>query len=91
MLTLDKDNFYAVVDGKNIPLTKREWEILSYLAENEHRVVSKQQLLDIIWDDPVFENTVEVYVKYIRTKIGPQYITTRRGFGYKINLSGETA
>lgn len=90
---LDKDNFQLSVrhdDGglRTVNLTRLEWAIVNYLWENSHRVVSKKELLEKCWPDyakaPML-NTVEVYVKYIRNKVGQEFVETRRGFGYKIN------
>jgi len=83
MLTINEDLFTVEVGGKSIELTKTEFDILYYLVSNKHRVVSKTELIDKLWHKPVFENTVEVYVKYLRDKIGANYIVTRRGFGYR--------
>lgn len=89
MLELNKDEFVAVVKGKKIELTATEFRLVDYLIENAHRVVTKKELLETIWTNkPVSENVLEVYVKYIRSKIGSGHIQTRRGFGYRISLEG---
>lgn len=76
--------------GKPIELSKKEFMVLEYLLNNKNSVVSKQQLIDKVWDfdSDVLDNTVEVYIGYLRAKIekpfGSQVIKTVRGFGYKL-------
>ena len=85
-LTLDKRIFCAVVDDNPIELTRMEWELLNYLYDNKDKVCSKPEILDAVWsgDCTITENTVEVYVGYLRSKLGKEYIKTRRGFGYQL-------
>ena len=73
-----------------VPLTAREFELLTYLVRRAGRVVSKQEILAGVWDD-AFEgdpNVVEVYVARLRRKLdgpdGPGRIETVRGMGYRL-------
>ena len=75
--------------GKNeIELTKREFELLVYLVKNKNIVISREQILNQVWGyDYIGEtNVVDVYVRYLRTKIddkfGVKLIHTIRGVGY---------
>lgn len=71
---------------KEQQVTKTEWSLLKYLADHRGRVVSRQDILDNCWPEKnVKENTIEVYVKYIRNKFSEDIIYTRRGFGYMLN------
>lgn len=72
-------------------LTAREFGILHHLAQRPGAVVSKTELIDELWDfaDAPEVNVVEVHVSSLRRKIGPHYIETVRGVGYR--LRGETA
>jgi DNA-binding response OmpR family regulator len=74
--------------GVNITLSATEYAILHYLLRNKSRVVSKSQLISHVWDydSNVLPNTVEVNIRNLRTKIGPDLIHTIRGFGYKIQV-----
>jgi DNA-binding response OmpR family regulator len=72
------------VNDEPVALTPREYSLLEYLLRNPGRVVSKTELLDHGWEasEDVAPNTVEVYVGYLRRKLGKQVITTVRGAGY---------
>ena len=75
--------------GADIHLSPREFDLLEYLMENAGRVVSKGQILDVVWGGvhEGSDNVVELYIGYLRRKIddhrGPM-IQTRRGVGYLI-------
>lgn len=80
-----------VFRGQNkIDLSKKELGLLTYLMRNKSKTISKQQIIDHVWDydAEVLPNTVEVYIGYLRNKIDKGYdqklIKTIRGFGYRI-------
>jgi two-component system OmpR family response regulator len=86
-LTLDEDAREVVRDGERVELTKTEFELLRYLMLNARRVVSKQQILDRVWqyDFGGQTNIVELYIGYLRKKIDrgrEPLIHTVRGVGY---------
>ncbi|MCD7937600.1 MAG: response regulator transcription factor [Tannerellaceae bacterium] len=85
-LTLDGKRIKATVDGKEIPLTKKEFEILKLLLENRGSVFSREEILARIWKDEVYvlDRTIDVNITRLRKKIGPygKNIVTRLGFGY---------
>lgn len=89
-LTLDTINFMVKRAGKEIKLTSKEFALLEYLMRNPGRPLSKDIIISHVWDydADVLPNTVEVYIKYLRTKIDVPHtsdlIHTIRGFGYKI-------
>lgn len=74
------------VQGKPVKLSRREYALLEYLAYNKGQTLSKDQIIDHVWDfdADVLENTVEVFVRNIRKKVGDGIIETVRGFGYKV-------
>ncbi len=76
----------VIYNGKNVDLSKTEFDLLLYLAKNKDRVVSKEEILDAVWGIDYYgsDNTVEVYINYIRKKISPELIKTIRGVGYKL-------
>jgi two-component system, OmpR family, response regulator len=89
-LRLDLRARRALRGGQPIPLTAREFELLTYLVRRAGRVVSKQEILAGVWDD-AFEgdpNVVEVYVGRLRRKLdgpgSPRRIETVRGMGYRL-------
>ncbi len=69
-----------------IALTTREYNLLEYLALHRGRVVRREELFDHLFDeiDEVSSNSLDVYVSYLRKKLGADLISTRRGFGYVI-------
>ncbi|MGE0116015.1 MAG: response regulator [Steroidobacteraceae bacterium] len=77
----------VVLDGKPIPLTAREFAILTHLLEHRGRVLSKQQLQESLysWSDEIESNTVEVHVHHLRRKLGRDLIKTMHGMGYMID------
>jgi len=60
---------------------------LEYLLRHKGRVVTKEQIISGVWDyeADILPNTVEVFIGYLRNKIGDDLIKTIRGFGYKID------
>lgn len=86
-LSLDTGSFVVTRTGKNIQLSSKEFALLEYLLRNAGKILSKDQIIGHIWDydADILPNTVEVYVRNLRNKLGkPDLITTLRGFGYKI-------
>ena len=89
-LVMDVERHLVTVQGKNVELTKKEFDLLHYLLENKGRVMSREALLDSVWGfDFVGEtNSVDVYIRFLRSKIdeafGVKLIHTVRGVGYVI-------
>jgi len=85
-LELDTITFEVKKDGKSIELSRKEFALLEYLMRNAGRVVSKDNIIAHVWDyeADILPNTVEVFIGYLRDKIGSSLIKTVRGFGYKI-------
>jgi DNA-binding response OmpR family regulator len=74
------------VDGSEVELTQREFDLLEYLLRHAGQVVSRDQLLESVWGfvSPGETRTVEVHVAQLRKKLGrPELIRTVRGVGYK--------
>jgi two-component system, OmpR family, response regulator len=74
------------VSGAKVELTSREFALLEYLARHPGRVLTKTELLDHVWDAAAetAPNAVEVYVGYLRRKIGAERLLTVRGAGYRL-------
>ena len=91
-LSLDTSKRKVTRAGRDIPLTSKEFGLLEYLLRNKNRPISKNSIMQHVWDYDanILPNTIEVYVKYLRAKIdkpfgaGKELIQTVRGFGYKI-------
>jgi two-component system, OmpR family, response regulator len=85
-ITLDPATHEVELAGKPVALTPREYALLEYFLRHPDRVVSKIELLDNVWDaaqdtDP---NAVEVYIGYLRRKVGRDVLRTVRGAGYRL-------
>jgi two-component system OmpR family response regulator len=85
-LTLDPATRQVCRDDREIVLTAREYALLEYLMRNAGRVVSKIELLDHVWDAgaDTAPNVVEVYIGYLRRKVGRDVVSTIRGAGYRL-------
>lgn len=70
------------VDGRLVALTPTEFALLTILISNPDRPMSGERLTSMLWRDPPSSNVVEVYVGYLRRKLGPDRIRTVRGKGY---------
>lgn len=85
-LILDLDLKTCIVDGNEVNLTKKEFELLAFLITNKGKICSRDQILANVWSDEVIvlDRTIDVNITRIRQKIG-EYgvcIITRAGFGY---------
>jgi len=85
-VTLDPATHEVELAGAPVALTPREYALLEYFLRHPDRVVSKIELLDNVWDaaqdtDP---NAVEVYIGYLRRKVGRDVLLTVRGAGYRL-------
>ena len=87
---LNLQSMTALVQGNSISLSKLEFLLLKLFLENQNVVLSRSQIIDAVWGKDYFieENTVDVYVNYLRAKIDQptktEYIKTVRGVGYKM-------
>lgn len=91
-LELDRTNFSVKRAGKTIELSSKEFALLEYLMRNKNRVLTKDNIIEHVWDydADILPNTVEVFIGYLRNKIDRPFgksnylIKTVRGFGYKM-------
>lgn len=83
---LDPASREVSVTGAPVELTSREFALLEYLARHAGRVLTKTELLDHVWEAAAdtAPNAVEVYVGYLRRKIGAARLVTVRGAGYRL-------
>jgi two-component system OmpR family response regulator len=74
--------------GRPVELTAKEYALVELLVRNRGRVVSRTEIYDHIYDedDDTLSNVVEVYVSNLRKKLGRDFITTRRGQGYIVDV-----
>jgi DNA-binding response OmpR family regulator len=85
-LELDLPRRAVHVGGRAVSLTAREFSLLETLMRHPGQVLSQVQLMDRVWgyDFEPGSNVVEVYVGYLRRKLGPEHIETIRGAGYRL-------
>jgi two-component system, OmpR family, alkaline phosphatase synthesis response regulator PhoP len=88
-LVIDRTSYTIKINGREISLPKKEFELLFFLAQNPNKVFSRDDLLQNIWGSDVYvlARTVDVHIRKVREKIGEDYITTVKGVGYKFNLN----
>ncbi|OEF95589.1 response regulator transcription factor [Desulfuribacillus alkaliarsenatis] len=91
-LSINTATYEVVYNNETIELTPKEFELLRVLATNKGRVISRDQLLNTVWDYDFVGDTriVDVHVSHLREKIeedpkNPKYIKTVRGIGYKLD------
>lgn len=89
-ITLDAEGRTVKVDGKPIDLSLREYELLKYLLENENIALSRDKILNNVWNYDYYgdSRTIDSHIKKIRHKLGKKgkYIETIRGVGYKFEV-----
>jgi len=90
-MTIDPESHEVILDGLQLELTAKEFELLAFLAANEGKMVSKRRLLAEVWHQPYGggDKTVDVHLSWLRRKLGesandPQFIHTKRGVGVKL-------
>ena len=89
-ISVDQVRHEATVGGRTLSLSAREFALLQAFVGHPSQVLSRQELLSMAWDmdfDPG-TNLVDVYVGYLRRKLGEALIETVRGSGYRLRLDG---
>ncbi len=85
-LCLDLEFKRCTVDGEEVKLARKEFELLAYLIQHRGKICSREQILSRVWSDEVvvLDRTIDVNITRLRSKIGAygSYIVTRSGFGY---------
>ena len=89
-ITIDADGRTVKVDGKNVEMSLREYELLKYLVDNEKVALSRDKILNNVWNYDYYgdSRTIDSHIKKIRHKLGKKgkYIETMRGIGYKFEV-----
>jgi len=89
-ITIDSDGRTVKVDGKQIEMSLREYELLKYLVDNENIALSRDKILNNVWNYDYYgdSRTIDSHIKKIRHKLGKKgkYIQTIRGIGYKFEI-----
>jgi hypothetical protein len=89
-IEIDTEGRNITVDGKQIELSLREYELLKYLLDNENIALSRDKILNNVWNYDYYgdSRTIDSHIKKIRHKLGKKgkYIKTMRGVGYKFEI-----
>ena len=89
-IEIDKEGRTVSVDGKQIDLSLREYELLVYLVDNQSIALSRDKILNNVWNYDYYgdSRTIDSHIKKIRHKLGKRgkYIETIRGIGYKFEI-----
>lgn len=84
-LEIDREEFKISVNGKEVGLAKKEFELLNLLVSKPGKVFKREEILRQVWGKEVIvgDRTIDVHIRKVREKIGSQYIKTYKGVGYK--------
>ena len=87
VIEIDQDQMLAWCSGDPVPLTRREFSLLSLFMNHPGQVYTRQQLEQALysWDDDVGSNALEVHIHHLRKKLGSKTIRTIRGIGYTLS------
>lgn len=84
-ITIDRERYVVWVDGREVVLPRKEFELLALLSEKPNYVFDRQSILDKVWGNDVVvgDRTIDVHIRKLREKVGEDCIKTVKGVGYK--------
>lgn len=87
-INIDPVKFLVTIDGREVVLAKKEFELLYLLASRPGRVFLRNEILSQVWGNDVIvgDRTIDVHIRKVRQKLGVDCITTVKGVGYKFEL-----
>ena len=87
-LKIDRNRYIVTVEGEEINLPKKEFELLDLLMSKPGDIFTREVILDTVWgsDIVVGDRTIDVHIRKLREKIGGHYIKTVKGVGYKLAM-----
>ena len=87
-LKIDRNRYIVAVEGEEINLPKKEFELLDLLMSKPGDIFTREVILDTVWgsDIVVGDRTIDVHIRKLREKIGGHYIKTVKGVGYKLAM-----
>jgi len=87
-INIDPVKFLVTIDGKELILAKKEFELLYLLASRPGRVFLRNEILSQVWGNDVIvgDRTIDVHIRKVRQKLGVDCITTVKGVGYKFEM-----
>jgi DNA-binding response OmpR family regulator len=90
VIIIDTDAHSVCINGINIELSMKEFELLQYLTDNQNIALSREKILNNVWNYDYFgdSRTIDSHIKKLRKKLGKKgsYIQTIRGLGYKFEI-----
>jgi two-component system alkaline phosphatase synthesis response regulator PhoP len=88
-IKIDREKFTVEIEGKQLLLPKKEFELLELMASRPGKVFTREQILTIVWGNEtiVGERTIDVHIRKLREKLGDTYIRTIKGVGYTFKES----
>lgn len=87
-IAINRDKYQVTKGGKEVPMPKKEFELLALLISKPGRVFTRDVILNKIWGNDVVvgDRTIDVHIRKLREKLGNETIKTVKGVGYKIDL-----
>jgi len=87
--TIDKDRYVVNIDGNEVTLVRKEFELLQFLVSRQDKVVTRDEIFTNVWGEDVVvgDRTIDVHIRRIREKLGIDSIKTIKGVGYKFDES----
>lgn len=87
-ITIDKERYVVIREDQEVVLPKKEFELLSLLAQKPNKVFSREEIFAKVWGNNVVvgDRTIDVHVRKLREKIGMDHIKTVKGVGYKFEI-----
>ena len=84
-LIINRDAYLVILNGREILLPRKEFELLYLLASKPNKVFNREKIMDEIWGDNIVvgDRTIDVHIRKLREKIGKNYLKTIKGVGYK--------
>jgi two-component system alkaline phosphatase synthesis response regulator PhoP len=86
-LKINRENYMVYRENQEIQLARKEFELLNLLASKPHKVFTRDEIMNQVWDDDIIvgERTIDVHIRKIREKTGIDHIKTIKGVGYKFD------
>ena len=84
-LTIDRNRYVVIQDGRELNLPKKEFELLSLLVSQPGKVFTRSEILTSVWGNDVVvgDRTIDVHIRKLREKLGDEHFKTVKGVGYK--------
>ncbi|MGZ4048232.1 MAG: response regulator transcription factor [Bacteroidia bacterium] len=87
-LTIDRERYLIFLEGEEIILPRKEFELLSLLSTSPRKVFTRKEISQLIWGYEIFSKnrTIDVHIRKLREKLGDKYIKTIKGIGYSLEI-----